>query len=136
MLVSTGSKVAVLEPVRRRRRDHDPPSHRRGNHRTPPTTDGGYERARPIQARRRGSARYRCSVRQRAAESPDRYPLEEWDDVMDVTLDGVFYAVREAAAAVDEGGPSDPVMCYGVPRHLDTILRYSHRTYARRISLR
>ena len=28
----------------------------------------------------------------------DRYPLEEWDEVMDVNLDGVFYTVREAAA--------------------------------------
>ncbi|MFT4883791.1 MAG: NAD(P)-dependent dehydrogenase (short-subunit alcohol dehydrogenase family) [Natronomonas sp.] len=34
----------------------------------------------------------------------DRYPLEEWDDVMDVNLDGVFYTVREAAATMDEGG--------------------------------
>lgn len=34
----------------------------------------------------------------------DRYPLEEWDDVMDVNLDGVFYTVREAAAAMEEGG--------------------------------
>ena len=34
----------------------------------------------------------------------DRYPLEEWDEVMDVNLDGVFYTVREAAAAMDEGG--------------------------------
>ncbi|QLD84569.1 SDR family oxidoreductase [Natronomonas halophila] len=34
----------------------------------------------------------------------DRYPLEEWDDVMDVNLDGVFYTIREAAAAMDDGG--------------------------------
>jgi NAD(P)-dependent dehydrogenase (short-subunit alcohol dehydrogenase family) len=34
----------------------------------------------------------------------DRYPLEEWDEAMEVNLDGVFYAVREAAAAMDEGG--------------------------------
>ena len=33
----------------------------------------------------------------------DRYPLEEWDEVMDVNLDGVFYTVREAAASMDEG---------------------------------
>ena len=33
----------------------------------------------------------------------DRYPLEEWEDVMDVNLDGVFYTVREAAASMDEG---------------------------------
>ncbi|QLD88032.1 SDR family oxidoreductase [Natronomonas salina] len=34
----------------------------------------------------------------------DRYPVEEWDDVMDVNLDGVFYTIREAAAAMDDGG--------------------------------
>ncbi len=34
----------------------------------------------------------------------DRYPLEEWDEVLDVNLDGVFYTVREAAAAMDDGG--------------------------------
>ena len=33
----------------------------------------------------------------------DRYPLEEWDEVMDVNLDGVFYTIREAAASMDEG---------------------------------
>ena len=33
----------------------------------------------------------------------DRYPLEEWDEVMNVNLDGVFYTVREAAASMDEG---------------------------------
>ena len=32
----------------------------------------------------------------------DRYPLEEWDEVMDVNLDGIFYTVREAAS-MDEG---------------------------------
>lgn len=34
----------------------------------------------------------------------DRYPLEEWEEVMDVNLDGVFYTVREAAAAMNDGG--------------------------------
>ena len=34
----------------------------------------------------------------------DRYPFEEWDEVMDVNLDGVFYTVREAAASMEEGG--------------------------------
>ncbi|WP_254837733.1 SDR family NAD(P)-dependent oxidoreductase [Natronomonas marina] len=34
----------------------------------------------------------------------DRYPLEEWDVVLDVNLDGVFYTVREAAAAMEDGG--------------------------------
>ena len=34
----------------------------------------------------------------------DDYPIEEWDDVMDVNLDGVFYTVREAARAMDDGG--------------------------------
>ena len=34
----------------------------------------------------------------------DRYPLEEWDEVMDVNLDGVFYTIRESAAAMEEGG--------------------------------
>jgi NAD(P)-dependent dehydrogenase (short-subunit alcohol dehydrogenase family) len=34
----------------------------------------------------------------------DRYPLEEWDEVLDVNLDGVFYTVREAAAAMEDGG--------------------------------
>jgi len=34
----------------------------------------------------------------------DSYPVEEWDDVMDVNLDGVFYTVREAAGAMDDGG--------------------------------
>ena len=33
----------------------------------------------------------------------DRYPLEEWDEMMDVNLDGVFYTIREAAASMDEG---------------------------------
>ena len=33
----------------------------------------------------------------------DRYPLEEWDEVMDVNLDGVFYTVREAAASMEGG---------------------------------
>jgi NAD(P)-dependent dehydrogenase (short-subunit alcohol dehydrogenase family) len=32
----------------------------------------------------------------------DRYPLEEWDGVMDVNLDGVFYIVRAAAVAMDD----------------------------------
>ena len=34
----------------------------------------------------------------------DDYPVEEWDEVMDVNLDGVFYTVREAARAMDDGG--------------------------------
>lgn len=34
----------------------------------------------------------------------DSYPVDEWHEVMDVNLDGVFYTVREAAAAMDEGG--------------------------------
>lgn len=34
----------------------------------------------------------------------DDYPVEEWDEVMDVNLDGVFYTVREAAGAMDDGG--------------------------------
>lgn len=34
----------------------------------------------------------------------DQYPLDEWDEVLDVNLDGVFYTVREAASAMDDGG--------------------------------
>jgi len=34
----------------------------------------------------------------------DRYPVEEWSEVVDVNLDGAFYTVREAAAAMDDGG--------------------------------
>jgi NAD(P)-dependent dehydrogenase (short-subunit alcohol dehydrogenase family) len=34
----------------------------------------------------------------------DEYPIEEWDEVMDVNLDGVFYTIRESAAAMERGG--------------------------------
>jgi NAD(P)-dependent dehydrogenase (short-subunit alcohol dehydrogenase family) len=34
----------------------------------------------------------------------DSYPIEEWQEVMGVNLDGVFYTVREAARAMDDGG--------------------------------
>ncbi|MFB6142539.1 MAG: SDR family NAD(P)-dependent oxidoreductase [Halorientalis sp.] len=40
----------------------------------------------------------------RLSDPVDSYDPEEWDDVMDVNLDGVFYTVREAAAAMDDGG--------------------------------
>jgi len=34
----------------------------------------------------------------------DGYPVDEWDEVMAVNLDGVFYTVRETANAMDDGG--------------------------------
>ncbi len=34
----------------------------------------------------------------------DQYPIEEWDEVLSVNLDGVFYTIREAAAVMDTGG--------------------------------
>lgn len=34
----------------------------------------------------------------------DDYSIEEWEDVMDVNLDGVFYTIREVAGAMDDGG--------------------------------
>lgn len=40
----------------------------------------------------------------RLSSRVDSYSVEEWDEVMDVNLDGVFYTVREAAAAMDDGG--------------------------------
>ncbi len=34
----------------------------------------------------------------------DDYSIEEWDDVMDVNLTGVFYTIREVASAMNDGG--------------------------------
>ncbi|WP_336001419.1 SDR family NAD(P)-dependent oxidoreductase [Halorientalis halophila] len=34
----------------------------------------------------------------------DSYDVEQWEQVMDVNLDGVFYTIREAAVAMEEGG--------------------------------
>jgi len=40
----------------------------------------------------------------RLGATVDNYDPEEWDAVMAVNLDGTFYTIREAAAAMDDGG--------------------------------
>ncbi|MFB6085028.1 MAG: SDR family NAD(P)-dependent oxidoreductase [Halorientalis sp.] len=40
----------------------------------------------------------------RIGQSVDSYDIEQWHEVMDVNLDGVFYTIREAAAVMEEGG--------------------------------
>lgn len=40
----------------------------------------------------------------RLSSPVNEYSIEEWDDVMDVNLDGVFYTIREASRVMEEGG--------------------------------
>jgi len=40
----------------------------------------------------------------RLGQSVESYDVDQWHEVMDVNLDGVFYTIREAAAVMEEGG--------------------------------